>query len=254
MSVQLTAIGQMLRVDAGAASTIPRAFTATAQIKVDQLAVAGTVLTIITTNFKLYRLRWSGSSWGLVNSDGATINVGGTASTSEWVSVALRVTTFAVSGGVNTRVAAFVRNAGGSTLSASADTVQFVDNVQALFVGNHSDYYAADITDGRNTARFKAADYKAWSVVLSQSEIEAEWAQQAPARTTDRVVVNYFDGGSIAAAQASDYAIDTWAQTWDARDSDGSPKALAAYSAESPTYGGVVARVLAGSDTLPAIQ
>lgn len=246
MSIQFTANNQIFKVNS--TNTLTRAFTLLAKVKLDDTAVAGTVLSLFSPNSKIYRLRWSGVTWELINNDGTLITVGGTATTSEWVSVALRVTTFNNGIGDITRVAAFVRNTSGATVTASGDTVQYTDTIGQIFVGNYIDYSAA----GRNNARFKAADVKSWSVVLSQADIEAEWNQQAPIRTADRVVVNYLDGGSIAAAQTSDYAVATWANSWTAVDADGTTKSLPVYSAEAPSY--TTNPTLSGEDTLPQLD
>jgi hypothetical protein len=248
MSVQVTANNQSFRVDSGA--LLPRAFTVTCKIKLDDTAVAGTVLSLVSDNFKLYRVRWSGATWQFINSDSSLTSIGGTGTTAQWVSVAMRISTTPVSGGDITRVDTFVRNDGGVTFTASGTTEQFMDTVGRIFIGNLVDYSPA----GQNNARFKAADLKAWSVVLSQADIETEWDQQAPSRTADRVVINYFDGGSIEAAAASDYAVAAWAATWDRIDNDGSIKSFPVYSAESPSYGGGTARTLTGTDTLPSAQ
>lgn len=249
MSVQFSLASHICGINSG--SALARSFTYTAKVKLTS-STAGDVLTIVTPAFKIMQLYWNGTAWGLTSfSSGSSVQTAlGATPINEWVSAALVFTNYNDGTSNNSRCIAYVKAAGGSVLTATINTspAQYSDTVGRIFLGDHVSYTSP--TGTPLNAAFIGADVKLWSTVLTQSQIEAEWDQQAPVITSNLICANYFDGGSISAALTSDTSNAAYADTWSAVDSDDSTNTNPVYSSDAPTYG-PAAPVLSGEDTLP---
>lgn len=249
MSVQFTANTQICGIDSNTAID-QKSFTITAKVYLDS-DTAGAALSTDTTSMQYHELYWDSTAnggWKIgVNYRGTQATMG-TTPVNEWVSIAM---VFRANVSNLAEIRGHVKAASGAMLSATAANAQPVDTLNEIFI---SGGYP---TSGASAwFRGKIADVKLWARPLSDAEVEAEFASQAPVSTTDLICANYFDGGDITNALSSNISNQAYANTWTAVDYAGVTRSNPIYSAAAPAYataGVTLSGTVAMPSTVPSI-
>lgn len=236
MSITFDSALDFARIAPSAGVLLHTATTITARIRITS-AAAGVALAVEMQSTHLHEITIdsAGTAFVLSRNYGAATGSVGTGTLNTWVPIALVL--YESAGTKYLR--AYIND---SSTFVDVSNPQFVDSIINIWAGGH--------TSG-GYPRGRIADVKIWSAALTASEIATEFAQQSAARSAGLAVVNYFDGGTIGAAMASDVSNYAWGDTWDNAGLYGASGTAPTYSTDLPTY--VAAPpILLGDFTLPA--
>lgn len=202
-------------------------------------AAWGTVLSVLTdaTHYHAINVESNGTTFTLSRNYGAATATIGTASLDEWVSVAL----VGWDSGGQRKLTGYLKTASGALQKATLDDPQYVGDLNYIWAGAG---YGEDYPRGR------IADVRVWSAVLSDAEIESEMDAADAQREDDLVCSNAFSGVDIDAALTSTVSNAAYADTWVAKDADGTDGTKPTYSADAPVYVGF-GPTLSGSVNMP---
>lgn len=246
MSIEFSGSTQRFSIDSGSDIDC-ESFTVCGKFKLTSSADC-VLLTFYTgTGSRVHTLYYDSTTGSLYVRENYTTVVAeiGAVTTGEWFTAGIRGTSY-TDGKI--RLNGFVKRPSGGFISANADSGQYVDTLNHVYIGTSKEYTALWL-------RGRAADIHIWKSYLSDSDLTTQSAQQAAVTTTALVCSNYCDGGDLANASSSnvDNSSGAYAATWGRTDYDGTTPGTPdpAYSADAPTYAGT-APTLSGTVAMPS--